>query len=178
MLKTVVITLLKNCLNVALPQKYFMAIKGKALAKQIEGGAFFNRTYDVAVADDEAGSEAPTYRCIVTDLKVDPVSNAPVGVTLFAYDPEEPRLFYVPVKALNGANSPAVRRGGQVRVVHANLPLLVRCDDVPRELPIDIAHLEHGETAKVGEIEVPSWAVNMVGARPNEALFKMIDRWR
>jgi large subunit ribosomal protein L25 len=91
---------------------------------------------------------------IVKELQRDPVRREVLHVDFLRVDPNAEVLVEVPV-VLEGEAKEVENMRGIVELQLKTLPVLARPGNIPRQLTIDISHLEVGTAVTVGEVELP-----------------------
>ena len=90
-----------------------------------------------------------TQPVIAKDVQFDPVSDRPLHFDLMRVDEKAPVKIEVPVRFLNADEAPFARQGGSLEVVRHAVEILVRADQIPEELVVDLAKAQMGDTLPV-----------------------------
>ena len=99
-----------------------------------------------------------TQPVIAKDIQFDPVSDRPLHFDLMRVDAKAPLKIEVPVHFLNADEAPFSRQGGSLEVVRHAVEILVRADQIPEELVVDLAKAEIGDTIRISDIKLPKGA--------------------
>ena len=99
-----------------------------------------------------------TQPVIAKDIQFDPVSDRPVHFDLMRVDEHAPVKISIPVHFKNQDECEAFRQGGSLEIVRHDVEILVRADQIPEELVIDLKKHKLGDTIRVSEIELPEGA--------------------
>jgi large subunit ribosomal protein L25 len=62
----------------------------------------------------------------------------------------------VPVHFINEENCKAFRQGGTLEIVRHSVEILVRADQIPEDLVVDLAGHKLGDTIRWSDVKVPS----------------------
>jgi large subunit ribosomal protein L25 len=149
-----------------------LAISERTIMDEVNRGGFFNRTYHIKAED------GATFRVVATHVEYHPLRNTPVTVIFVEYDSNVPRYFNVPVEATNAEKSPGVRSGGHVQMVLDTVPVMALSEEVPKMLPIDVAHLGVKQSTRVRDLQWPENINLLLAGRPEQALVKINGRWK
>ncbi|WP_242078316.1 50S ribosomal protein L25/general stress protein Ctc [Brevundimonas diminuta] len=99
-----------------------------------------------------------TQPVIAKDVQFDPVSDRPLHFDLMRVDEKAPVKIEVPVHFLNADEAPYSRQGGSLEIVRHAVEILVRADQIPEELVVDLAKAEIGDTIRISDIKLPKGA--------------------
>jgi len=99
-----------------------------------------------------------TQPVIAKDVQFDPVSDRPLHFDLMRVDAKAPIKIEVPVHFANADEAPFSRQGGSLEVVRHAVEILVRADQIPEELVVDLAKAEIGDTIRISDINLPKGA--------------------
>ena len=99
-----------------------------------------------------------TQPVIAKDVQFDPVSDRPLHFDLMRVDEKAPVKIEVPVHFLNADEAPFARQGGSLEVVRHAVEILVRADQIPEELVVDLAKSQMGDTIRISDITLPKGA--------------------
>ena len=101
----------------------------------------------------KAGSE--TQPVIAKDVQFDPVSDRPLHFDLMRVDAKQTIKIEVAVSFINEDQCSAFRQGGSLEIVRHTVEILVRADDIPAELVVDLANHKLGDTIRFSDIALP-----------------------
>jgi len=93
-----------------------------------------------------------TQPVIAKTVDFDPVSDRPLHFDLMRVDASAPVKISLPVKFLNADEAPFVRQGGTLEVVRHEVEVMIRADQMPEALEIDLAKTEVGANVRFSEI--------------------------
>ncbi|HRH19542.1 MAG TPA: 50S ribosomal protein L25/general stress protein Ctc [Brevundimonas sp.] len=99
-----------------------------------------------------------TQPVIAKDIQFDPVSDRPVHFDLMRVDEHAPVKISIPVHFKNQDHCEAFRQGGSLEIVRHDVEIMVRADQIPEELVIDLTNHKLGDTIRVSEIKLPEGA--------------------
>ena len=99
-----------------------------------------------------------TQPVIAKDIQFDPVSDRPVHFDLMRVDEHAPVKISIPVHFKNQDQCEAFRQGGSLEIVRHDVEIMVRADQIPEELVIDLTNHKLGDTIRVSEIKLPEGA--------------------
>jgi len=106
-----------------------------------------------------------TQPVIAKDIQFDPVSDRPVHFDLMRVDEHAPVKISIPVHFKNQDECEAFRQGGSLEIVRHDIEIMVRADQIPEELVIDLTNHKLGDTIRVSEIKLPEGAYPTIGDR-------------
>jgi large subunit ribosomal protein L25 len=93
---------------------------------------------------------------IAKDVQFDPVSDRPLHFDLMRVDENQTIKIEVPVHFINEENCKAFRQGGTLEIVRHSVEILVRADQIPEDLVVDLAGHKLGDTIRWSDVKVPS----------------------
>jgi len=93
---------------------------------------------------------------IAKDVEFDPVSDRPLHFDLMRVDENQTIKIEVPVHFINEENCKAFRQGGTLEIVRHSVEILVRADQIPEDLVVDLAGHKLGDTIRWSDVKVPS----------------------
>ena len=106
-----------------------------------------------------------TQPVIAKDVQFDPVSDRPVHFDLMRVDETAPVKISIPVHFKNADEAPFNRQGGSLEIVRHDVEILVRADQIPEELVVDLAGRNVGENIRFSDIALPAGAQPTIGDR-------------
>lgn len=95
---------------------------------------------------------------IAKDVQFDPVSDRPLHFDLMRVDEKAPIKIEVAVHFANVDEAPYSRAGGSLEVVRHTVEILVRADQIPEELVVDLTGRQIGDTIRMSDIKLPKGA--------------------
>ena len=99
-----------------------------------------------------------TQPVIAKDIQFDPVTDRPLHFDLMRVDEHAPVKISIPVHFKNQDECEAFRQGGSLEIVRHDVEIMVRADQIPEELVIDLRKHKLGDTIRVSEIKLPEGA--------------------
>lgn len=130
-----------------------IAINGNDLWKQFIKGHFTASVFDIAVGEDKI-------RVIPRDVQVDPVKDHPIHVDFLRIGKDGVIRVSVPVRFINHALSPGLKRGGVLNIVRHEIEIFCPYDRIPTAFEIDLDGLEIGRSIHISSVIMPE------GVRP------------
>ncbi|MGQ2991191.1 50S ribosomal protein L25/general stress protein Ctc [Brevundimonas sp.] len=95
---------------------------------------------------------------IAKDVQFDPVSDRPLHFDLMRVDEKAPIKIEVAVHFANVDEAPYTRAGGSLEIVRHTVEILVRADQIPEELVVDLTGRQIGDTIRMSDITLPKGA--------------------
>jgi large subunit ribosomal protein L25 len=95
------------------------------------------------------------HRVIPRDYQLDPVKDTALHVDFLRIGAGSKINVQVPVHFVNDLQSPGIKRGGVLNVVHHTLDLTVLADRIPEFIEIDLSGLDVGGSIHIGSIKLP-----------------------
>ncbi len=118
------------------------------LWKQVLKGHFTSTVFEIDV-------EGKKNRVIPRDLQVDPVKDQPIHVDFLRIGKDGRIRVAVPVRFVNEALSPGLKRGGVLNIVRHDIEVTCPYDHIPAFFEIDLTGLEIGRSMHVSAIAMP-----------------------
>jgi large subunit ribosomal protein L25 len=119
--------------------------------KAIHAGGFLSHVVTVDV-DGEKHSVIPR------DYQVDPVKDKALHVDFLRIGKGSKINVQVPVHFINEEDSPGIKRGGVLNIVHHTLDLTVAADNIPEAITVDLTGLDVGDSIHISGIKLPAGA--------------------
>ena len=95
---------------------------------------------------------------IAKDVQFDPVSDRPLHFDLMRVDETAPVKISIAVHFKNADEAPFTRQGGSLEIVRHDVEILVRADQIPEELVVDLTGREIGDNIRISDIQLPKGA--------------------
>jgi len=130
-----------------------IAVDYKAISQQLYAGHFQSTIFML----DLDGTKT---RVIPRDVQLDPIRDFPIHVDFLRVGKHSLVTVDVPVRFLNEAASPGIKRGGILNVVRHEIPVRCPADAIPEHFDVDLTGLEIGDTVHISAIKLPD------GVRP------------
>lgn len=93
-----------------------------------------------------------TQPVIAKTIDFDPVSDRPMHFDLMRVDATAPVKISLPVQFINADEAPFNRQGGTLEIVRHDVEVMVRPDQMPETLIIDLAKVEVGANIRFSDI--------------------------
>ena len=125
----------------------------KAITQQLHTGHFQSTIFML----DLDGKKT---RVIPRDVQLDPIRDFPIHVDFLRVGEHSLVTVEVPVRFLNDAASPGIKRGGILNIVRHEIPVRCPADAIPEHFDVDLTGLEIGDSVHISAIKLPE------GVRP------------
>jgi large subunit ribosomal protein L25 len=120
---------------------------------RIYGGGFLSHTLTLDVDGEK-------HRVIPRDYQLDPVKDKAMHVDFLRIGRDSKINVQVRVRFINEDQSPGIKRGGVLNVVHHTLDLTVSAENIPEDVVVDLAGLDIGGTIHIGQVTLPEGATD------------------
>ena len=130
-----------------------VAVDFADLIKLIGRGKFLSTVFDVNVDGKKS-------RVIPREVQVDPVKDLPVHVDFQRVGASGKIRVNVPVKFINEALSPGLKRGGVLNIVRHEVEVICPADAIPAQFEFSLEGLEIGRSLHISAVKMPE------GVRP------------
>jgi large subunit ribosomal protein L25 len=130
-----------------------ISIDFKELKKAIHRGGLRSSMITIA-------HKGETQPVLVRDIQFDPVSDQPIHLDLYRVEEGQVVSVEVPVRFLNDALSPGIKRGGALNVVRHAIELDCPAGSIPEHIEVDLTGLEIGDSIHISAVTLPE------GVRP------------
>lgn len=130
-----------------------IAVDYRAISLQLHTGHFQSTIFTLNV-------DGTTTRVIPRDVQLDPVRDFPIHVDFLRLSKDALVTVEVPVRFLNEAASPGLKRGGVLNVVRHEIQVRCPSDAIPDHFDVDLTGLEIGDAVHISAITLPE------GVRP------------
>ena len=101
------------------------------------------------------------HRVIPRDYQLDPVKDLALHVDFLRIGAGSRLNVQVHVEFVNEEQSPGIKRGGVLNIVHHTLDLNCPADAIPESVTVDLAGLDIGDSIHIGAVQLPP------GVRPH-----------
>jgi len=125
----------------------------RTLDARIRGGGFLTTVATIDV-------DGAKIRVLPRDFQLDPVRDLAVHVDFLRIRPGTRIKVDIPVRFINEATSPGIKRGGVLNVVRHTIELDCPADAIPGSITVDLTGLEINDSVHISEISLPE------GTRP------------
>lgn len=130
-----------------------IALDHRELWKQFLKGHFTSTVVNLDI-------DGKQYRVIPRDVQVDPVKDQPLHVDFLRIGKDGVIRVAVPVKFVNEAMSPGLKRGGVLNIVRHDVEVFCPYDHIPTSFEVNLEGLEIGRSIHISAIAMPE------GVRP------------
>jgi large subunit ribosomal protein L25 len=130
-----------------------IAVDYRAISQQLHTGHFQSSIFTLDV-------EGKKTRVIPRGVQLDPIRDFPIHVDFMRVGKDALVTVEVPVRFLNEAASPGLKRGGVLNVVRHDIPVRCPADAIPDSFEVDLTGLEIGDSVHISAITLP------MGVRP------------
>jgi large subunit ribosomal protein L25 len=120
----------------------------KAIYNQLHTGHFQSTIYTLDV-------EGAKTRVIPRDVQLDPIRDFPIHVDFMRVSKDAMVTVEVPVRFLNEAASPGIKRGGILNVVRHEIQVRCPADAIPEHFDVDLTGLEIHDAVHISAIVMP-----------------------
>jgi large subunit ribosomal protein L25 len=125
-----------------------IALDYHELWRQVLKGHFTSTVFEIEI-------EGKKTRVIPRDLQVDPVKDQPIHVDFMRIGKDGRIRVEVPVRFVNEALSPGLKRGGVLNIVRHDIEITCPYDKIPAYFEVDLAGLEIGRSVHISAITLP-----------------------
>jgi large subunit ribosomal protein L25 len=94
-------------------------------------------------------------RVIPRQVQLDPIRDFPIHVDFMRVAKDALVTVDVPVRFLNDAASPGIKRGGILNIVRHEIPVRCPADAIPDHFDVDLTGLEIGDSVHISAIKLP-----------------------
>jgi large subunit ribosomal protein L25 len=130
-----------------------ISVDYRAINLQLHTGHFQSTIFVLDV-------EGKKTRVIPRAVQLDPVRDFPIHVDFLRLGKDALVTVDVPVRFLNEAASPGLKRGGVLNIVRHDIPVRCPADTIPDHFDIDLTGLEIGDSVHISAVKLPE------GVRP------------
>ena len=120
----------------------------KAITQQLHTGHFQSTIFML----DLDGTKT---RVIPRQVQLDPIRDFPIHVDFMRVAKDALVTVEVPVRFLNDAASPGIKRGGILNIVRHEIPVRCPADAIPEHFDVDLTGLEIGDSVHISAIKLP-----------------------
>jgi large subunit ribosomal protein L25 len=130
-----------------------ISVDYRAVSQQLQTGHFQSTIFVLDV-------EGKKTRVIPRAVQLDPVRDFPIHVDFLRLGKDALVTVEVPVRFLNEAASPGLKRGGVLNIVRHEIPVRCPADAIPDHFEVDLTGLEIGDSVHISALKLPE------GVRP------------
>ena len=125
-----------------------ISVNGRELNIVISRGKFLSTVFDLDIGGNKA-------RVIPRDVQLDPVRDWPIHVDFQRVGPGARIRVNVPVRFINEALSPGLKRGGVLNIVRHEVEVTCPADAIPDYFEFNLEGLEIGRSIHISATKMP-----------------------
>jgi len=125
-----------------------ISVEYHAINQQLHTGHFQSTIYVLDV-------EGKKTRVIPRAVQLDPIRDFPIHVDFLRLGKDALVTVDVPVRFLNEAASPGLKRGGVLNIVRHEIPVRCPADAIPDHFEVDLTGLEIGDSVHISAVKLP-----------------------
>ncbi len=130
-----------------------IALDANELWKTVQKGKFTSTVFEVDI-------DGRKERVLPRDVQLDPLRDTPVHVDFQRVSADSRIRVSVPVRFVNDALSPGLKRGGVLNIVRHDVEVICPAERIPQFFEIDLTGLEIGKSIHISAVAMPD------GVRP------------
>jgi large subunit ribosomal protein L25 len=124
-------------------------IDANDLFNLIKKGRFLSTVFDIDVG-------GKTLKAIPRDVQLDPVKDVPLHVDFQRIGSDNRVRVGVPVRFINEALSPGLKRGGVLNIVRHDVEVWCPADAIPQFFEVDLTGLAIGRSVHISAVTLPN----------------------
>ena len=117
------------------------------LRVEIQKSSFINKVYDIALEKNKV-------RVIVQEISQNPVTDQLEHIDFLRVNDKTKVTIEVPVKFLNEALSPGIKRGGVLNVVRYTVEVICPVNKIPESFEFNLEGLEIGDSIHISHTKI------------------------
>lgn len=125
-----------------------ISVEYRTIHQQLHTGHFQSTIYVLDV-------EGKKTRVIPRAVQLDPVRDFPIHVDFLRLGKDAQVTVDVPVRFLNEAASPGLKRGGVLNIVRHEISVRCPADAIPDHFEVDLTGLEIGDSVHISTLKLP-----------------------
>lgn len=125
-----------------------VAVDYRAIVNELHTGHFQSTIFMLDL-------EGAKTRVIPRDVQLDPIRDFPIHVDFMRVGEHSLVTVAVPVRFLNEAASPGIKRGGILNVVRHEIEVRCPADAIPEHFDVDLTGLEIGDAVHISALKLP-----------------------
>jgi large subunit ribosomal protein L25 len=125
-----------------------IALDFKDLTLAVGRGKFLSSVHDLSL-------DGTTYRVIPREVQLDPIKDTPLHVDFQRVGPGARIRVNVPVRFVNEALSPGLKRGGVLNIVRHEVEVTAPADAIPDFFEFNLEGLEIGRSIHISATKMP-----------------------
>ena len=126
-----------------------ISLQRKDLWKQVEKGHFLSTVYTLDIGGKKE-------RVIPREVQLDPVRDFLVHVDFMRVSKSSRIDVEVPVRFVDEAKSPGLKRGGTLNIVRHEIELTCPADSIPEEIQISLEGYDIGDSIHISVVNLPA----------------------
>ena len=126
-----------------------ISISKKHLKFLLDQENFLSNVLKIKIQDKEIN-------VLPREVSYDVVTDEPIHVDFLRMVAGRKIILEIPVKFINNAQSPGLKRGGVLNIVRRKVELKCPTESIPKELVVDLEGLDIGSSIKISAIELPA----------------------
>lgn len=131
-------------------------IDAKNFTLEMHKPGFNGRIFSIEV-------DGKTQKALPKAVQLHPVSDRPLHVDFLRVSAHTVVHVNVPIKFINEDQSPGLKKGGVLNVVHHDIELVCKADAIPEVLEVDLTGTEIGHAFHLDAIALPAGAKSASG---------------
>jgi large subunit ribosomal protein L25 len=124
-------------------------IDANDLFNTIKKGRFLSTVFDIDIG-------GKTLKAIPRDVQLDPVKDIPLHVDFQRIGSDNRVRVGVPVRFINEALSPGLKRGGVLNIVRHDVEVWCPADAIPQYFEVDLTGLAIGRSVHISAVTLPA----------------------
>jgi len=125
-----------------------IALEPRHLEPQVKKEGFFTRMFDLDI-------DGKKHRVLPRDVQFHPVSDRPEHVDFLRVSASTRVSVAVPVRFINEAAAPGIKKGGVLNIVRHTIDLVCQADKIPSTITIDLTGRDIGDSIHISHIPLP-----------------------
>jgi large subunit ribosomal protein L25 len=125
-----------------------IALDQNELWKLLQRGRFLATVFDVNV-------DGKKDRVLARDIQLDPIKDRPIHVDFLRVAPTSRVRVNVPVRFINEALSPGLKRGGVLNIVRREIEVTCPASSIPETFEVSLEGLEIGRSVHISAVKLP-----------------------
>ncbi|MDR3514628.1 MAG: 50S ribosomal protein L25/general stress protein Ctc [Azospirillaceae bacterium] len=125
-----------------------ISLEERGFNKVLHAPGFFTHLFDITV-------DGAAHRVLPRDVQFHPVSDAPLHVDFLRISSETLITVEIPVHFVNELQSPGLKRGGVLNIIHHTIQVECRADAIPEQIEIDVTGFEVGHSIHISSVKLP-----------------------
>ncbi len=135
-----------------------ISVDAAAVARDVHASNFVTKTYDIDVG-------GVSHHVLPRDVQFHPVSDRAIHIDFLRIDAASLINVSVPFEFKNAETSPGLKRGGALNIVHHEIEVRCRPDQIPAHITIDLAGLEINASVHLSGVSFPEGVVPHVSEK-------------